>query len=164
MNSHGRSAAPALDQARVLVIGYGNPGRQDDGLGPAVAAEIEKLGWANLTVLDNYQLNIEDAVDVADHDVVWFVDATKVGPSPFAVTDVAPALVVDFTSHLVRPEVVLALCQRYYQKSPKAFLLGVRGFQFEFVEELTAAAADNMRLTVSMLTNRIRTTHPPGLP
>jgi hydrogenase maturation protease len=164
MNSHERSAAPALNQTRVLVIGYGNPGRQDDGLGPAVAAEIDKLGWANLTVFDNYQLTIEDAADVAEHDVVWFVDAAKVGPSPFAVTDVAPAFVVDFTSHLVRPEVVLALSQQYYQKSPKAFLLGVRGFEFEFVEELTAAAADNMRLAVSMLTGRICNTHGPGPP
>jgi hydrogenase maturation protease len=28
---------------RVLVLGYGNPGRQDDGLGPAAVAEIEKM-------------------------------------------------------------------------------------------------------------------------
>jgi hydrogenase maturation protease len=33
----------ASPSPRVLVIGYGNPGRQDDGLGPAAAAEIEKL-------------------------------------------------------------------------------------------------------------------------
>jgi hydrogenase maturation protease len=164
MNGHERSAAAAPGQTRVLVIGYGNPGRQDDGLGPAVAAEIDKLGRANLTVFDNYQLNIEDAIDVAEHDVVWFVDAAKVGPSPFAVTVVECAFAVDFTSHLVRPEVVLALSQQYYQKAPKAFLLGVRGFEFAFVEELTAAAANNMRLAVSMLTDRICTTHPPGPP
>jgi hydrogenase maturation protease len=144
--------APTQGRARVLLIGYGNPGRQDDGLGPAVAAEMKKLGLAHLTVFDSYQLNIEDAVDVAEHDAVWFVDAIKVGASPFALTDLAPAFELDFTSHLVRPEVVLALAQQYYGKSPKAFLLGVRGYEFEFVEELTAGAADNMRVAVSLLT------------
>ena len=35
--------------ARVLVIGYGNPGRWDDGLGPALAAELGGLGLPNVT-------------------------------------------------------------------------------------------------------------------
>ena len=86
---------------RVLVLGYGNPGRQDDGLGPAAAAGIDTLGWPNLTAFDNYQLNIEDALDVAAHDVVWFVDASKTCPSPYEVHEVVPSLTIDFTSHLL---------------------------------------------------------------
>jgi Ni,Fe-hydrogenase maturation factor len=56
-------------EKRVLVLGYGNPGREDDGLGPAFATEISQLGRQNVTVLDNYQLMIEDATAVADADV-----------------------------------------------------------------------------------------------
>ncbi len=67
---------------RILVIGYGNPGRQDDGLGPAAAFAIDGLGWPNVSALDNYQLAIEDAVEVAAHDVVWFVDASCEGDAP----------------------------------------------------------------------------------
>lgn len=160
MNRHESCGASARGQGRILVIGYGNPGRQDDGLGPAVAAAMGQLGWSHLTAFDAYQLNIEDAIDVADHDVVWFVDAAKVGPSPYAVTDLAPAFETDFTSHLVRPEVVLALAQHYYGKTPRAFLLAIRGYAFEFVEELTAPAAENMRLAVSMLTDLML--EPPG--
>jgi hydrogenase maturation protease len=93
----------------VLILGYGNPGRQDDGLGPAASAQIEALGWPNVTAHENYQLNIEDALDVADHDVVWFVDAARSGPSPFAFEALAPAASLEFTSHLVRPEAILAL-------------------------------------------------------
>jgi hydrogenase maturation protease len=102
-------ATPARARPRVLVLGYGNPGRQDDGLGPAVAAGIEGLGWPNLTAFDNYQLNIENALDVAEHDIVWFVDATKTGPAPYAVRRLAPSSAFDFTSHLVRPETILAM-------------------------------------------------------
>lgn len=141
---------------RVLVLGYGNPGRQDDGLGPAVAAGIDRLGWPNLTAFDNYQLNIEDAMDVADHDVVWFVDAAKTGASPYAVHTVSPAASIEFTSHLVRPEAILAIARQCYGRAPQAFMLAVRGYEFEFIEALTPAATDNLRDALAMLTDRIR--------
>lgn len=123
---------------------------------------MEELHWDHLTVFDTYQLNIEDAIDVAAHDIVWFVDATKVGASPYSVTPLAPAFEADFTSHLVRPEVVLALAERYYGRTPQAFLLGIRGYEFEFVEKLTASATDNLRLAVSMLCGRMERCRPPG--
>jgi hydrogenase maturation protease len=141
---------------RVLVLGYGNPGRQDDGLGPAVAAGIERLGWPNVTASDNYQLNIEDAIDVSEHDFVWFVDAAKTGAEPYSVREVRPTAEIEFTSHLVRPEAILAIARRCCGRSPPAFLLAVRGYDFEFVEELTPAAADNLRSALAMLTDRIR--------
>jgi hydrogenase maturation protease len=156
MNVRIVSESALHDQARILLIGYGNPGRQDDGLGPAVAEEMKKLKMTHLTVYDSYQLNIEDAIDVAEHDAVWFVDATKVGASPYALNSLSPAFELDFTSHLVRPEVVLALAQHYYGKSPKAFLLGIRGYEFEFIEQLTAGATDNMRQAITMLTGRLQ--------
>jgi len=141
---------------RVLVLGYGNPGRQDDGLGPAVASGIDRLGWPNLTAVDNYQLNIEDAMDVAEHDVVWFVDAAKAGPSPYAVHEVSPASSIEFTSHLLRPEAILAIARQCYGRSPQAFMLAIRGYEFEFIEALTPAATDNLRDALAMLTDRIR--------
>ena len=147
---------PGATPPRVLVLGYGNPGRQDDGLGPAVAARIDGLGWPNITAYDNYQLNIEDAVDVAENDVVWFVDAAKAGPSPYGVRDLLPASTIDFTSHLVRPEAVLAIARQCYGKSPQAFLLAIRGYRFEFVEELTNGAVDNLHVALAMLTDRLR--------
>jgi hydrogenase maturation protease len=152
-------AAAKRGQPRVLVLGYGNPGRQDDGLGPAVAAGIDGLGWPNLTAFDNYQLNIEDAMDVAAHDIVWFVDAAKTGPSPYAVRDLRPASTVEFTSHIVRPEAILAIAHQYYGNAPQAFLLAVRGYAFEFVEALTPGAAANLRAALAMLTDRIRAVH-----
>jgi len=144
---------------RILVLGYGNPGRQDDGLGPAVAVAIDSLGWPRLTALDNYQLNIEDAWEVAAHDVVWFVDASKTGPAPYAVHEVAPSLTIDFTSHLVRPEAILAIAQQCYGRAAKAHLLAIRGYQFEFVEALTPQAADNLEAALAMLSGQIRALH-----
>jgi hydrogenase maturation protease len=149
-----RSLAPG--DPRILVLGYGNPGRQDDGLGPALAAGIDALGWSNITAYDNYQLTIEDALEIAEHDIVWFVDAAKAGPSPYQVRDLSAAPSIEFTSHIVKPEAILAIALHYFGKSPPAFLLAVRGYRFDFVEELTAGAANNLRLALTMLTDKIR--------
>jgi hydrogenase maturation protease len=143
-------------QTRILILGYGNPGRQDDGLGPAAVAEIETMGLPNLTAFDNYQLNIEDAMDVAAHDSVWFVDAAKTGPSPYSVRPLSPSSAIEFTSHIVSPETVLAIARRIYGASPPAYLLAIRGYEFEFVEALTPAARHNLHAALAMLVNRIR--------
>jgi hydrogenase maturation protease len=140
---------------RVLVLGYGNPGRQDDGLGPAAAIEIESMGLPNLTAFDNYQLNIEDAIDVAAHDVVWFIDAAKTGPSPYDVRTLSPSSTIEFTSHIVRPEAILAIARQCYGGSPQGFLLAIRGYEFEFIEALTPGATNNLRAALAMLTDRI---------
>jgi len=150
-------AQAAQRPIRVLVLGYGNPGRQDDGLGAAAVAALDALNWADVTAYDNYQLTIEDAIDVAEHDVVWFVDASRVGAAPFAVTELARAASVEFTSHLVKPEAILAMAQQYYNSTPRAFLLAIRGYEFEFIEELTPRATANLKHAVDALTDRIRT-------
>jgi len=150
---------PSFDVARtprVLVLGYGNPGRQDDGLGPAAAALIGGLGWPGVNAFDAYQLDIEDAMDVADHDLVWFVDAAKTGAAPFAVSEISPNFTMEFTSHLVRPETILAMAHRYFGNAPQAFLLGIRGYDFEFVEGLTPSADANLQLAVAMLSGSLR--------
>jgi hydrogenase maturation protease len=135
---------------RILVIGYGNPGRQDDGLGPAAAAEIDRLARPGVLVHDNYQLVLEDAADVAEADVVWFIDAARAGPEPFEIRRLSPATSSAFTSHLAKPETILAIAERYYGRSPEAWLLGIRGYEFDnFHERLTERAKDNLRQAVT---------------
>lgn len=144
-------------EVRVLILGYGNPGRQDDGLGPAAVSEIESIGLPNLTAFDNYQLNIEDAIDVANHDIVWFIDAAKTGPSPYSVRVVSPSPTIEFTSHVMRPEAILAIARQCCDGSPQAFLLAIRGYEFEFTEALTPGAKENLEAAMAMLADRIRT-------
>ncbi len=136
---------------RILILGYGNPGRQDDGLGPAVVAEIERLGLPGVITQDNYQLVIEDAADVAEANAVWFVDAARTGAEPFEIQPLEPARDIAFSSHAVKPEVILALAQRFCGRAPEAWLLGIRGYEFAFIEELTDGARENLRKAVAAL-------------
>lgn len=142
-------------QARVLVLGYGNPGRQDDGLGPAAVAEIEKMGLADITTEENYQLVLEDALAIAEHDLIWFIDAARIGPEPYEIRKLKASHEVAFTSHLVKPETLLAIVEQHLGKSPEAYLLGIRGYEFEFDEGLTACAKQNLLQAVEEVCQRV---------
>jgi hypothetical protein len=43
------------------MLAWGNPGRLDDGLGPALADVAVTWGLTQLTVDSDYQLQVEDA-------------------------------------------------------------------------------------------------------
>jgi hydrogenase maturation protease len=147
---------------RVLVLGYGNPGREDDGLGPAAVAAIERLAWPHVTVGSNYQLVIEDVVEIAAADIVWFVDASRDGAEPWATRSIAPTYDVTFTSHLVSPGALLAMAQQYYGKAPAAHLLAIRGYEFAFAEGLTDRATANLRAAVALLRRAVGAGVPPA--
>ena len=129
----------------VLVIGYGNPGRQDDGLGPALADALAERGIPGLTVESDYQLTVEDAADVAACDVVVFADACVCGPEPFTFRPVEGKRAVSFSSHSIAPEAVLALAHDLFGAATRGYVLGVRGYRFdEFDERLSERARANL--------------------
>ena len=138
--------------APVLVLGYGNPGRGDDGLGPAAAEAIEQLGIPGVRTSANYQLAIEDASDAAACASVIFVDASLSGAAPFSDEPVAPgAGVACFASHAVPPGVVVGLCRSVYGRSPDARVIGIRGYAFDFEEGLTERARANLEQAVAYI-------------
>ncbi len=141
---------------RVLVLGYGNPGRLDDGLGPAFADAVAALGMEGVTVDSDYQLQPEDALAVAEHDVVIFVDAAVSGPEPHAFTAVTPRAETSFSTHSTSPEALLALARETFDAETRAYLLAIRGYEFDaFGEELSPRARDNLAAALEFLTPRL---------
>ncbi len=130
---------------RTLVIGYGNPGRRDDGLGPAFAEAIGEMNFDGVTVDAGYQLGIEDAAAIADHDEVLFVDAARDGIGPFTFERVRPELTTSFTTHRVQPSFVLAAAREIFGAETKGYLLGIRGYELDELEEgLSSGARANL--------------------
>lgn len=130
----------------VLLIGYGNPGRLDDGLGPALAAAVEAKNLPGVTVDSDYQLVVEDAAAVANYDVVIFADAAVNGPEPFSFTRISPqGSELSFSSHSCEPDAVLAMAHKMFHGSPKGYALGIRGYEFNaFGERLSDQAKANL--------------------
>lgn len=144
-------------QAEILVYGYGNPGRQDDGLGAAFVQMLEEWlsenSFPHITTDCNYQLNIEDAAAVADKKMVIFVDASQEDIEDYSFTKVeASDARVEFSMHAVSSSFVIDLCQKIYGKVPEAWLLHIRGYEWDFKEELTPKAKKNLQLAFQFLT------------
>ncbi len=139
--------------AGTLILGWGNPGRLDDGLGPALAADFERATPPGVTVESDYQLQVECAADVAEHQRVVFVDADRRGAGPFWMRRLTPEKGrLTFSTHSISPETVLALARDLFAVEPEAWLLGIRGYDFDgFGEGLSMRAQDNLTAAVRFL-------------
>ncbi|MGD0783273.1 MAG: hydrogenase maturation protease [Candidatus Aminicenantales bacterium] len=142
---------------KILIIGIGNPGRGDDGLGPALAARLAGAGLGALSegavigvpgrtaaAVWRYQLNIEDAHLARDYQAVVFADASSAGDGSISLERIAPAAAIAFTTHEMSPAGVLALCEELYGRAPKGWLLSMSGFSWEFAEVLSPGAIKNL--------------------
>ena len=145
-NSHNRNKS-------VLIIGYGNPGRQDDGLGPACARIIKSLKLAYVVVDISYQLVVEHAYDIAKADIVIFIDAFRSGELPFYFHELEiDSEPTGFGSHTLTPTEVKTLAKTVYSASPECYILGIRGYLFDqFEERLSDEAESNLRLAAEFL-------------
>jgi hydrogenase maturation protease len=137
---------------RILVLGYGNPGRRDDGLGPAFAEAIGKMNLPGVTAEAGYQLDIEDAAALAGCDAVLFVDAVKKGARAFTLERIHPELSTSFTSHHVRPSFVLAVAREVFDAEPMGYLLAIRGYELNDLEEgLSKGARANLEAALDVM-------------
>ena len=138
------------DNRRMLIYGYGNPGRQDDGLGKAM---IDLAGeWVRNEDLENisldvgYQILVEDVTLLENKDVVLFVDASMdEGIADFDLAAVTADDNATFTMHQVSPGFLLALYETLYGPAPPAYLLQIRGYEWELEESLSRGAQENLQ-------------------
>lgn len=145
---------------KVLVYGYGNPGREDDALGNEMVEMID--AWTkehkilNIETDSNYQLNVEDAEKISAYDVVVFVDATQEAIHEFKFTHLEPSSEkVEFSMHAVSPEYVAHVCNDLFKKTPKVCMLAIKGFSWDFKEGLTDNAKLNLEQAFQYLTRRL---------
>lgn len=143
---------------RILVMGYGNPGRLDDGLGPAFAERIQALEIPGVTADADYQLGVEDAAALAETDIVLFADASVDGPAPFDLQPLeAQHAGVGFSSHSLSAGALLGLAKDLFGVSPRAYQVAIRGYEFnEFGERLSEQAQANLAAAVAHLETRLR--------
>ncbi len=133
---------------KILLYGFGNPGRRDDGLGIEFVNRIEEWVKQNhLTGFEfetNYQLNIEDAELIADKDLVIFADASIESIEDFCVTEVISTFEVTFSTHSASPGYILKLCNDLFGKHPTTLLVHIKGYDWELGEGLTLQAGENL--------------------
>jgi hydrogenase maturation protease len=118
--------------ARVLVIGYGNALRTDDGVGWHAARLLARdPRFADVVVVAEHQLTPELAFDLSLASLVVLLDASTETPAgsvtvrsivaPGAAAGVPPGA----SSHHVDPELLLALARELYGRAPEAVVVSV---------------------------------------
>lgn len=132
----------------MLLIGYGNAGRGDDGLGPAFAERIEAACLPGVVVDIDYQLTVDHAPMVARSELVVFADAMMDEDSAtFRFAPLHAGGVETMGSHSLSPEAVLTLAETLFGTAPPAFVLGIAGHDYGEVKEgLSAEALRNLEL------------------
>lgn len=135
---------------KILIIGYGNRSRRDDGVGWHIIERLQPLGLPDIELLSAHQLDVEFAETISHFDAVIFVDAA-VPESPHRITrrPVKGSFQSHAVAHYVTPADLLFLCQSLYGKQPEAVLFSIRGQDFNFgttlSPEVEQAARDVVR-------------------
>lgn len=143
---------------RILLHAFGNPGRNDDGLGneciEALDAWIKQNKFQSVATNSSFQLNVEDCADIIHYDVVVFIDASKEEIESFSFAPVTPESHLTYTTHSVTPSSLLALCMELYTHHPAVYLLQIKGFEWEFKEGLSDAAKKNLEKAITFLQSK----------
>jgi hydrogenase maturation protease len=136
----------------LLVIGYGNELRRDDGIGPRVARAVAEWGLLDVSTHAVHQLTPELADDIARAKEVVFVDATaEDGTGNMFVQPVQAALSGSLEYHVSNPPALLALVEALFGRRPVAWLLTVPAYDLGFGDELTPEAQEEMGRTLNYL-------------
>lgn len=134
-----------------LIIGIGNVGRQDDGLGWIFLDVIKETLSDNFDCEYRYQLQIEDAELISTFDSVYFVDAHKDHfDQGFTLKECFPRSNGGFNTHHLAPETVLFIAKKLYNAEPQSYILGISGEQFKLQIGLTEIAQNNLSKAVTV--------------
>lgn len=140
----------------LLVIGYGNSLRCDDGVGPRVADSIEALGLAGVRTLSCGLLTPELAEPVSEARVVVFVDAAVDAPSEVRLRQIEPADSPQIMAHAADPRTVLALARDVFGRAPRAWWLTIAAQNLGIGDELSPLTQRGMLEAVGKLRTVLR--------
>ncbi|WP_204151467.1 hydrogenase maturation protease [Leptolyngbya sp. CCY15150] len=167
-STYVRSDRPLdLKPTAILIIGYGNTLRGDDGAGYYIAEQmadqIATHAWTGVRSLSVHQLLPELAAEIADAQTVIFVDAAMPGElltQPRLERLVAKATAPTLGHHLDM-RLLLDLARQLYGATPTAYRLLIPTQTFDIgitVSPLTQAAiAQAMSTLLEFVTHSIET-------
>ena len=124
----------------ILVIGYGNTLRGDDGVGPRVAEAIGKLNLPGVHTLICPLLTPELADPIARAGTVIFVDAAVDAPKEVQLRKLEPNETSQLMAHAADPRTMLALSRDVFGRVPEAWWLTIPAVDLGFREDFSPEA------------------------
>ena len=134
------AVSTSFSRVDLLVIGYGNTLRSDDGVGPRVAEATEALDLPGVRVIVRGLLTPELAEPIACAARVIFVDASVDAPAEVQLRPLSPAATSQVLAHAADPRTLLALARDVFGHAPAAWWLTIPVQNLAIGEELSAKA------------------------
>ncbi|HPB33960.1 MAG TPA: hydrogenase maturation protease, partial [Caldisericia bacterium] len=123
---------------KTVLVGFGNEYRKDDGLGIKLLDLIDE----KISKIKIQELSIDILDDIKDFETVIFVDAALEGEDiNFRKIEKEPKF-SPLTHHL-SPEELLIWAENINKKNYEFYLLSIRGYDFDFGEELSEEGGKN---------------------
>jgi hydrogenase maturation protease len=141
------------DSLEILMIGYGNPSRQDDGIGPYIVDRLKRRlnNIPRVDFLTLHQLTIDLVETVRHYDLILLIDATvEVLGDGFKFSRVEPAFgLPHYITHYFNPSLLLGLVQSIYHRDPTMVEVAIQGDSFGFRQKLTSEATARAEKAIS---------------
>ena len=138
--------------SQVLIIGYGNTLRQDDGAGAIAISRLTRSfkGGQPVETISCRQLTPEMASRLVRQRAVIFIDTSLEGePGTVTCRRIGPQDEMSYQSaHIMNPESLLFIAKQLYGASPKAWLLTVTGERFGHGEGLSESVTSALNTLV----------------
>lgn len=132
---------PTRSGRTLLVIGYGNTLRSDDGVGPKTAEAVAALNLPGVQALACDLLTPELADPVSRAGWVVFVDAAVDAPREVQLRPLRPADSSQIMAHAADPRTLLALARDVFGRAPEAWWLTIPIQNLAIGEDLSTRPA-----------------------
>lgn len=152
---------PANLDSALLVIGYGNTLRGDDGVGPRVAEAVEAMAIPGVRVHVCALLTPELAEQISQARSVVFVDAAVDAPNVVRLQRIEARESPPVMVHAADPRTMLALARDVFGRAPRAWWLTIPAVELGFGEGLSPEARRGFAAAVGTLRAFCRRGRPP---
>lgn len=142
-----------MDNANILVIGYGNTLRRDDGVGPRVAEAVAAMNLPWVRVISRAQLAPELAEAVSQTDAVIFVDAAVNTTNELQFRELNLIETRQAFTHTLDPPSLLALAKALFGAAPKAWTLSIPVEDLGFGEGFSWRGEINFQSALKLIEN-----------
>jgi len=135
----------------LLLIGYGNTLRSDDGVGPKVVEKVAALKLPGIQTLSCDLLTPEFADPISRAETVVFIDAAIDAPQRVQLRPLAPAASSQIMAHAADPRTMLALARDIFGHAPKAWWLTIPVENIGIGEEFSALAKQGVASAIEKI-------------
>ncbi len=124
---------------RLAIFAWGNPSRGDDAAGPWLAQRLRSRCSDEITLVEDFQLQVEHLLDCRGASLLLFVDARCDEPGEFRFEEVIAQRSLAHTSHALTPGELLGYYSRTFvgEAPAPAFQLTVPGQHFDLGEPMS---------------------------